>query len=586
MVKPRQASSRRNSTLVAAGILLSRLSGLARVAVLGRFLGVGPVTDAFVTALRIPNLLQNLLGEGVLSASFIPVYSRLLAQGREEEAGRVAGAVAGLLALVAGTLVLIGVVFAKPLTAVIAPGYTGEVYELTVTLVRILTPGVGFLVLSAWCLGVLNSHRRFFLSYVAPVLWNAAQIAALVGFGLAGVRGASLATALAWGAFAGSALQFAVQLPGVLRLTRNLRLGLGTRLPGVRATVRAFVPVVTGRGVVQLLSYVELALASLLAYGAVSALDYGQRLYLLPISLFGMSVAASELPEFAGTDHAQPVALTSRLRTGLARISFYVAPTAMAFVVLGDLIVAAIVGLRPLETDLVWLVLIGYSVGLLSNTSSRLLQSALYAVGDTKGPAVIAAVRVAIAAAVGGLLMLQLDRVALTAPGFPTGLELTSETLPTLAPLPGSVREALQAAGEQFSLQGLPPGEVRLGAVGLAAAAGASSWIEFTLLRRRLRDRLGLQVRVGGGQLARTAAAVGVAAVVAVAARFLVADLPPLLAAPAAGGLTGLAYVGAARAVGVQELRGLLDAMSRRRTRHAQEARGRGGRGGAPEDGA
>ncbi len=127
--------------------------------------------------------MQNLLGEGVLSASFIPVYARLLEEGRDEDAGRVAGAILGLLAVVAGVLTLLAVVFAEPLTAVLAIGFESQRRDLTATLVRIITPGVGFLVLSAWCLGILNSHRRFFLSYVAPVIWNLVQVVAVVGAG-------------------------------------------------------------------------------------------------------------------------------------------------------------------------------------------------------------------------------------------------------------------------------------------------------------------------------------------------------------------------------------------------------------------
>lgn len=107
-------STARNATLVAAGILLSRVSGLVRTLATAAFLGVGPASDAFAAALRIPNVLQNLLGEGVLSASFIPVYSRLLAEGRDEEAGRVAGAIAGLLATLTGVLAVLGIVFAEP----------------------------------------------------------------------------------------------------------------------------------------------------------------------------------------------------------------------------------------------------------------------------------------------------------------------------------------------------------------------------------------------------------------------------------------------------------------------------------------
>ena len=156
--------------------------------------------------------------------------------------------------------------------------------------------------LSAWCLGILNSHRRFFLSYVAPVLWNAAQIAA---------RGRcrrcwsttpsdeTFATALAWGVLVGGVLQLLVQLPAVRQAAGRIRLSLDAGRATVRDVWRRFVAGLLGRGVVQLVAYVDLVLASLLAVGAVAAFTYAQVLYVLPISLFGMSVAAAELPELS-----------------------------------------------------------------------------------------------------------------------------------------------------------------------------------------------------------------------------------------------------------------------------------------------
>jgi putative peptidoglycan lipid II flippase len=128
-------------------------------------------------------VLQNLLGEGTLSASFIPAYSALLGQGRTQEAGRVAGAMFALLCAIAGGITLIGIALAPLLVAVFTPGFTGQRRELLISVVRILFPMTGVLVLSAWALGILNSHRRFFLPYFAPVLWNAAIIGALVAFG-------------------------------------------------------------------------------------------------------------------------------------------------------------------------------------------------------------------------------------------------------------------------------------------------------------------------------------------------------------------------------------------------------------------
>src|SRR5579863_3474584 len=208
------------ASLVAAGIFLSRVAGLIRDRVFAHYFGTSYAADAFRAALRIPNFLQTLFGEGVLSASFIPVYAGLLARQTretEEEAGRVAVAVFAILALLTSALVLLGVLATPLLIDAIAYGFHGAKRQLTITLVRILFPGAGLLVFSAWCLGILNSHRRFFLSYSVPVLWNAAMIATLWGFG-GRYEQYPLAVIVAWGSVVGSGLQVIVQLPVVLRL--------------------------------------------------------------------------------------------------------------------------------------------------------------------------------------------------------------------------------------------------------------------------------------------------------------------------------------------------------------------------------
>src|SRR5262249_42653398 len=162
---------------------LSRLVGLVRERVFAHYFGSSIAAGAFKAAIRIPNVLQNLFGEGVLSASFIPVYAQLIGSGEREKADQVAVAVFALLAMVTAFLVGFGLLLTPVLIDVIAPGLHGESRELTIQLVRILFPGTGVLVLSAWCLGILNGHRRFFLAYAAPVIWSGAQIAALIAFG-------------------------------------------------------------------------------------------------------------------------------------------------------------------------------------------------------------------------------------------------------------------------------------------------------------------------------------------------------------------------------------------------------------------
>jgi putative peptidoglycan lipid II flippase len=546
---------RRSSFLVGAGILLSRLSGLVREVATAAFLATGVGAEAFKAALRIPNLLQNLLGEGVLSASFVPAYSKLLAEGRREDAGRLAGAIAGLLLVLTTALVTLGVVFAVPITRVLTPGFVPgtERFELTVTLVRIITPGVGFLVMSAWCLGVLNSHRRFFLSYVAPVLWNAAIVALLATTALVTTSQVRLATAMAVGAAVGSVLQFAVQLPGVLQLTRGLRLSVSMNVPGVRPTVRRFGQVVAGRGGVQIAGYVDLAVASLLAFGAFSALTYAQVLYLLPISLFGMSVAAAELPTLSTMDRADRPRIVARLDAGLGRVAFFVVPSSIAFLLAGDLIAASVFEWRafsPQASVQVGIILAVYALGMLASTSSRLLQSALYGAEDTRSPAIYAVMRVVLALIVGIALMFPLDAFAVTA----EGVRLVDDPSWSIAP------EALREG---------PESAFRLGATGLAFGAAVGAWFELLLLRIRVGIVFG-PTRLGGPH-ARTIAKAAVAGVVGAGlARWLVAatGLGTRLGGVVAVLLIGGCYLVVARVLGVPEageLTGRVERLVRRR---------------------
>src|SRR5262245_47336269 len=143
-------STAKSAFFVGAGILISRIVGLIRQRIFAYYFGLSGEGDAFNAAFRIPNFLQNVFGEGALSASFIPVYARLLAQGDEKEASRVANAVFGLLALVTSVIVLIGVLGTPYFVTVIAGGFQDDRRELTISLVRILFPGAGLLVLSAW----------------------------------------------------------------------------------------------------------------------------------------------------------------------------------------------------------------------------------------------------------------------------------------------------------------------------------------------------------------------------------------------------------------------------------------------------
>jgi putative peptidoglycan lipid II flippase len=549
----------RSSVLVGAGILLSRVGGLIRSIVLAATLGTSPAADAFRAALRIPQLLQNLLGEGALSAAFIPVYSSLLEQGKQREADRAAGAVAGLIAACTAALVLAGTLLARPLTSLLAPGFTGATYELTVTLTRLMTAGLGFVVLAAWCLGVLNAHRKFFLSYAAPLLWNAAQIVALGLAVLADEPDSGIAEYAAWGVLIGGVAQFAVQLPSVHKVAPHIRLSLDTHVEGVRDVLRRFGPAVLGRGVVQLGAYLDLVLASLLVVGSVTVLDLAQILFLLPISLFAIAIAAAELPELSRTTDS--AGLLDRLTTADRRVAFFMVGATVAFVVGGGTLAAAIYGwgnFDSTDTLLVWLVVATYSIGLVPTGAARLLQNGLFARGDTAGPAAIAVVRMLVASAIGLCLMFQLEQIAL----------VPAEAVTTIAELGGSTEQVgdLPAAlrplpAETRSDEDAP---ARLGVLGLAVGSAVASWLEWGLLHRRLRRRVG-----AAPPLHRTVGALlvpaGCASIAIVAVQLLVASAPILVQAAAVAVAGAVGYLGACAATGVPEVTTMLDRAKRGR---------------------
>ncbi len=502
------------SSRVALGILGSRITGLVRERFIGHYFGIETlVADALRSAIRIPNMLNTLFGEGVLSASFVTVYSKLRALDQEEEAEHLAAAIFAILTIVCAVLVFVGITCTPLLIDVIAPGFKGEKRALTIHLVRILFPGTGLLVLSAWCLGVLNSHRRFLLSYLAPVALNFTMIAVLLVFG-AHDNVTRLVSDAAWGYVLGSALQFIVQLPRVLELLPGFRPKFDIQSPHVRAVLRSFGPIFLTRGVVQISALVDQMIASWLPQGAVAALSAGQVISNLPISLFSMSVSAAELPALSsaiGTPEEVAEILRTRLNSGLRRIAFFVVPSATAFLLLGDVLAAGLYQTGRFHySDAVylWAVLAGSGVGLLATALGRLYSSAFYALLDTRTPLRFAVIRVALTIVFGYLF-------ALHGP----------------------------------ALLGI---DRRWGVAGLTSSAGIAGWVEFALLRRTLSDRIG-PTSLSAQLIVQLWSIALLAGGVAFGAKHLFSVNHPILVAAVVVPLYGALYIGAALVLGIPE---------------------------------
>jgi putative peptidoglycan lipid II flippase len=363
----------------------------------------------------------------------------------------------------------------------------------------------------------LNSHHRFLLSYSASVVWNVAMIATLLLFGN-GRELPWLAEILAWGSVVGSGLMFLVQLPIVLTLAPHLRFALDTASEHVRTVVRNFGPVFISRGVVQLSGYIDTLIASLLPTGAVAALLNAQTIGLLPVSLFGISVSAAELPAMAGAVGVESQgipALQRRLNAGLRQIAFFVVPSAMAFFALGDVIAAAIFQTGRFTHEdavYVWTILAGSAVGLLASTLGRLYSSTYYALRDTRTPLNYAIIRVGLTTVLGYL---------------------------SAIPLPHYL--------------GVNP---MWGTAGLTASAGVAGWVEMLLLRSSLNRRIGTT-----GLPSSYVAALWFASALGAAAGWGVkVMLPPLHPAVAAVGILGaygIVFLGIAIVLRIPEVQAI-----------------------------
>lgn len=556
------------SNRVASGIFASRAAGFAREIVLNIALGISPAADAFRTAMRVPNLLQNLLGEGSISAAFVPVYARLVEDEDDEAARRLASQALGSLTAVVVVAVALIVLAARPLVWLTTfGGIEGERFELAVELTRITAIGLGFLVISAWCLGILNAHRRYRLSYSAPVLWSAAQIVALGAAVL--LTDSSQRDTVRLAAFAvviGSILQLAVQLPSV-RTLAGLRPSLRRDEP-MREVLSKFGPAVGGRGVVQIGSYIDLALAGLLAYGALATIGVVMPLYLIPIAVFGFSVAVAELTEMSRSNGGTQ-AIAGRVRMAERKVLLPAGLIAAGALGGGSIVIESFYqqtnewlgrgDFSAENTTVAAATLASFALGLPATMTARVKQNALYALGDVKGPARIAVVRLVVAVVVGFVAMLQLDHLAageLTSADAAAlepaiGLGLSDGPLGTTQvgdfpnwPMWETLPHREQLTAETTNGTSL----AHFGPVGLGLGSAAASWVEWQLLRRRLRRRLFHPIASGLGPWVAIAAFATF-----VAARVVVrVDLPPIVNLVALG-VTALAvYIGSLWFIGVR----------------------------------
>jgi putative peptidoglycan lipid II flippase len=390
----------RSAGLIGVATMASRVLGVARETVLAALFGAGTETDAFNVAFRIPNLLRDLFAEGAMTSAFVPTFTRTLTERGREAAWRLGNLVVNSLLLVTGTLVVIGIVFAAPITRTIAPEFAeipGKL-ELTTELTRIMLPFLTTIAVSVAMMGMLNSLRRFFIPALSPAMFNVATIGCAFGLvpfmkdvGLPPIAGIAIGTVV------GGLGQIVLQWPLLKREGFRYRAVLDFNDPDLREVLRLIGPGTLGLAAVQINVVVNTYLASS-EPGAVSWLSYAFRLMYLPIGLFGVSIATAALPEIAR--HASATDLPSIRRTvsGALRMMLMLnVPATLGLMVLAHPIVALLLEhgrFTPSDTDATAVALMFYAPGLLGYSAVKIAAPTFYSLRDSRTPVVVSVLSV------------------------------------------------------------------------------------------------------------------------------------------------------------------------------------------------
>ncbi len=377
----------RSTAVIGGFTLLSRILGFARDILIALYFGTGTSADAFFVAFRIPNLLRRLLGEGALSASFVPVLSRYLVEGDEAEVKNLVNSAFSLLLVVLCGVLLAGELFTPLLVKLIAPGFSGipQKFQLTVGLTRVTFPYIFFIGLVVLAMGTLNSLDHFAIPAFGPVLLNVAMILSLLVL----ARAFALPVyALAWGVFGGGVLQLLLHALALKRKGYLPRPTTRLLHPGVKETLALMLPALMGLAITQLNTFIDTVIASFLPQGSVSYLYYANRLFQFPLGVFGIALGTAVLPTLSRqVARGERDGVRDTLSFGLSFVWFITVPAMVGLIIFATPMVKVLFqrgAFTERSSVATAMALVCYSVGLWSAAASKVVASVFYARKEMK----------------------------------------------------------------------------------------------------------------------------------------------------------------------------------------------------------
>ena len=393
----------RHAGVTGVATLASRLLGLARDQVLAWFFGASNEMDAFVVALRVPNLVRDLFAEGAMSAAFVPTFTRQLTLKGKADAWRLANNVLTALLLSTGALVVLGIAFARPLIEMYAGDFAsvpGKL-ELTVRLTRVMLPFLTMVAVAAAVMGMLNSLHHYFVPALSPAMFNIATIVgAFVLIPIMPPLGLPPIMAIAFAALAGGLGQIAIQWPSLRREGFRYEPVFDPRDRVLRRVLILMGPGTIGLAATQVNLFVNTLLATSQGTGAASWLTYAFRLMYLPIGLFGVSIGTAVLPAVSRYAALDDIAgIRNTVSRGLGMMLMLNVPATVGLFVLAMPIVQLLFErgrFLPVDTAATAAAARFYAIGLVGYSAVRIASPTFYAIGDSRVPAMVSVGAIAV----------------------------------------------------------------------------------------------------------------------------------------------------------------------------------------------
>lgn len=405
----KQTSVVRSAGIVSIAVMFSRLLGLAREMIFARYFGAGFLTDAYVVAFRIPNVLRDLFAEGALSVAFVKVFTDVQVEKGEKAAWRLASLIFNLLAVVLSVICIVGMIFSRQFVELVADGFSPEKIALATTLTQIMFPFILLVALAAVAMGVLNTKGIFGVPASASTVFNVVSI--VFGLGLAyWLSGGGWLTSadknaipdgpshwaiigMSIGTLIGGGAQLVMQLPSLFKVGFRFSPILSLADEGVRKVIALMTPAILGTSAVQINVLINTYFVSQID-GAQGWLNFAFRLMQFPIGLFGVAVGTAAIPVLSRlASEGKTKDFRDTISSSMNLVFLMTLPSACGLIVLGEPIIRLIYERGKFDanaTSMTAIALAGYSIGLTGYAAIKILSPAFYAINDAKTPMIIA----------------------------------------------------------------------------------------------------------------------------------------------------------------------------------------------------